>query len=73
MDEVKAKGKELESKIKEEGRVLRKLVKSQQEMMVAKVNDYVKKFVDKDPVNEVSCFLKNLELSVRGRILPQRS
>ena len=65
VEDVKVKGKELESKIAEEGRAFKKLIDSQQEMMIAKVNDYVKKFVDKDPVNEVNCLLKNLELSVK--------
>ena len=63
--DVKKKGEELKRRIEERGDALRKLIKSQEEMMIAKVNDYVKKFAHKNHVSEVNSLLKRLEISVK--------
>ena len=62
---IKAQGEALKRTIKEKASSITKQIKSQEELMIAKVNDYLKKSIDKDPVNEISCLLKRLELSVR--------
>ena len=65
LNDAHVKGKELKRRIEEKARDLTKLIKSQEEMMIAKVNNYMKNFAGKDPVNEVNCLLKKLELSVK--------
>ena len=65
LDDVQAKGNELKRRIGEGADTLRKLIRSQEELMLSKVNEYVKRFADKDPVNEVNCLLKKLEVSVK--------
>ena len=65
LDEAQAKGKVIKRRIEEKARELQKLIKSQEEMMIAKVNNYIKNFEQRDPVNEVNCLLKKLDLSVK--------
>ena len=65
VDDVEAKGEALKRIINDKASMVTKLIKSQEQLMIAKVNDYVKKYVDKDPVNEISHLLKRLELSVK--------
>ena len=56
--DVKNKGEKLKRRIEEKGDALRKLIKSQEEMMIAKVNDHVKKFAHKNPVSEVNSLFR---------------
>ena len=65
LNDAQAKGKELKRRIKEKARDLTKLIKSQEETMIAKVNNFMKNFAERYPVNEVNCLLKKLELSVK--------
>ncbi|XP_078375923.1 uncharacterized protein LOC144659389 [Oculina patagonica] len=64
-DDVKAKGEALKRIINDKASKITKMIKSQEEIMIAKVNDYVKKYADKDPVKEISHLLERLELSVK--------
>lgn len=64
-DGAQEKGKELKCRIEEKARDLKKLIKSQEERMIAKVDNYVKNLSARDPVHDVSCLLKKLELSVK--------
>lgn len=58
------KGEELKRTIKEKSREIKQLIKSQEELMISEVNDFVKKYAEKDPVAEISQLLKRLELSM---------
>ena len=64
-DYVEGKGEALKRVITDKANMITKLIKSQEELLIAKVNDYVKKCADKDPVNEISHLLKRLEVSVK--------
>ena len=64
-DGVEAKGETIKRAIREKRSLITKMIKSQEELMIAKVNEYAKKSVHKDPVNEMSHLLKKLELSVK--------
>ena len=65
VDDVQAKSKELKHRIEDKARDLEALIKSQEAALISQVNNFVKNFAAKDPISELNCFIKKLQLSVK--------